>query len=71
MGSLSVGREGGGQTDINDLFHLLSHILIVSTLYRRSKALSEVPHVACVGTILYRQFSLAGAISSGCMKRDV
>ena len=64
MGSLSVGWEGGGQTGVSDSSHLPSHILIFSTSYRRPKALSEAPFIASVGTILYRQFSLAGAISS-------
>lgn len=70
-GSGTVGLGGGGQTGINDSSYFPLHILIFNTLFIRPKALSEAPYVACVGTVLCRQFSVAGAILSDCIKRQV
>lgn len=70
-GSGTVGLGGGGQTGINDSSYFPLHILISNTLFIRPKALSEAPYVACVGTVLCRQFSVAGAILSDCIKRQV
>lgn len=43
MDSGTVGLGEGGQTDMNDSFHLPLHILIFNALFIRLKDLSEAP----------------------------